>query len=295
MIGEFLRVVDLSMDGDQTVITSPKAAYTIDSAVPAVPGDLSDIHKSGDVALKIVRRPAENDLLENEATVIRSLWKEGEPEDKHRKYLPNLKDFFKLNERQPRHVNVFAWLKDFYTFEQIRAANPGNLRFEHGVWMFNRVLECLDALHSKRVVHGAVIPPHLMAFASENDGPMTHGVKLIDYTASVPIGGRISVLSQAWRGYYPPEVNEKKEATPATDIFMAVKSIIYVLGGNTETNELPASVPNYLARFLQGCLQPRRSAQRPKDAWALHEELEGLMERNFGPKQYFQFTMPKTA
>ena len=290
----FGRFVDLDDKSDVPTITSSKGTYALEDTIGS--GDIAEICRSGDAVLKIPRSEKLNDLMENETSILRHLWKEGEPEDKHRRYLPNLIDTFKTDEKKPRHVNVFVHLKNFFSFEQIRKAHLAtDLRFEHGVWMFNRILECLDYLHAKKVIHGGIIPPHVMVYSSENNkDPFTHGAKLIDFTGSVPTDGRISVVSSSWKTFYPPEVFEKKPATPATDIYMAVKSLIYVLGGNPETNLLPGDVPIYLIKFLRACVEAK-PAQRPKDAWGLHEELEGLMLRNFGPKKYIHFDMPKTA
>jgi hypothetical protein len=288
----FNRKVDLEDDAPKnTVITSPRKKYEVEGWITS--GDLADIFKAGDAALKVSRKQVDNDLLENEAQALLHLVK-GATEAQKR-YLPQLVDSFQLVGDKTKHVNAFSWLTDFYTFEQIRIAHPDGLRFEHGVWMLNRILEGLDFLHLSKVLHGAVLPPHLMVFASANNkDPMTHGVKLIDFTASVPLGGsnRIKVVSPQWKTFYPTEVFDKKNATPGMDIFMAVKSIIFLLGGNPETNLLPSTVPNYLIQFLRGCVEPKKESLRPKDAWELHEELEGLMIRNFGPKKYIHFEMP---
>jgi len=293
-VGRFVDVDGIDEDG-KTTLTSPKGKYVLDDYLGA--GDLAEICKAEDAVVKIIRNEAYNELMENEAQVLRYLWPEGAVEEKHLRYLPQLLDSFKTDEKKPRHVNVFVHLKGFFSLEQIRKAFGDTLDFKHGVWMLNRILECLDFLHAKKVIHGGIIPPHVMVYSSSNNkDPYTHGTKLIDFTGSVHTGNRVRVVSSAWKTFYPPEVLEKKlgSGTPETDIFMAVKSIIYVLGGDPETNQLPPSVPDYLSRFLRACVEAKPS-QRPKDAWGLHEELAGLMLRNFGPKKYIHFEMPKPA
>src|SRR4051812_20146148 len=114
----FFRKVDLG--DDNATITSPKATYEVEGEISS--GDLANIFKAGDVALKVVRDPTDNDLLENEAQALLHLVNGAT--DAQKRYLPKLIDTFKLVGDKSKHVNAFSWLTDFYTFEQIRIAHP---------------------------------------------------------------------------------------------------------------------------------------------------------------------------
>lgn len=285
-----------------TVFRSNKAQYSVGDRI--ISGDVADIYgavmhrddgSTEDVVVKISRDRQDNDLLENEANALAHIRPDHESGKHHRRYFVKLLDTFKVGDK---HVNVLRHLGNgkYHSFTAIRAANPNGVQFEHGVWMLNRVLEGLDFLHhSKSTVHGALTPDHIMVYSPSTHNPAdpnNHGAKLIGFGASTRIDGQVRVISSNWRALYPPEVTSRLRVSAGTDIFMAAKSTIYVLGGDPATNTLPSNVPEYLARFLVECATP---AGRRSDAWALHEELKRLMERFYGPKRYIQFTMPATA
>jgi hypothetical protein len=277
-----------------TVIQSRKYRYELGSLITT--GDVSDIYKvtrlddGKEFAMKIAMEPQDNDLLETEANALGHI-RSGSKSDSHMlRYFPDLVDTFKVDGKQ---ANVLTLLTNYHSLVRIREVYPDGVRFEHGVWMLNRILEGIDFIHrTRRAVHGGVTPSHVMIYAApvhRSDDRNNHGAVLVSLGASTPVGGRVRVISPDWRACYPPEVLNRHAVDGSTDVFMAVKSIIYVLGGDPASNTLPSSVPEYLARFLVRCATP---ASRRDDAWALHEELKELMERNFGPKQYFQFDMP---
>jgi serine/threonine protein kinase len=267
-------------------------------------GDLADIYygtnalkKAGadptQIALKVVREPINNDLIENEAKVLKAIFPPEQAEEGGYRYLPRFYETLRIFEnRKYRQANVFAWLANFHTFAEVRRAYPA-LQMEHGVWMFNRLLEGLDFVHSKKILHGALTPDHVVAYTANRDkDPYNHGAKLIDWAYSVPVGRTIQAISPQWKSFYPPEVIKKEPATPATDIFMAAKCIIYVLGGNTMIDALPGHIPDYLTSFLEGCVGKNQST-RPQNAWQLHEELAEYLLRHYGKKKYVPFNMPQ--
>lgn len=261
-------------------------------------GDLSNIYAGtnidtyGDVAVKIVNDARNNDLLENEAKILKDLFPPDREEKDRRRYLPRYWGSLKIIEGGVhRQANVLGWLTNFYTLKEVREAFP-KLQMEHGVWMFNRILEGLDFVHKKGYVHGALTPEHVVVYSSgQEKDPYNHGAKLIDWSYAVKLGHTVKAISPAWESLYPPEILQKKPATPATDIYMAAKCIIYVLGGDIRNDSLPSHIPAYLARFLKGCVLKNQKL-RPEDAWELHEEFTAHMRVNYGPKKYVRFDMP---
>lgn len=279
--------------GSTTPITvqSKTTVYQVEEFIGT--GDSSKLYRAGDRVLKVCCSEADNTLLQNEASKLKICFKDESKYSKQMLYYPRLYESFKLRDGGIREVNVLEYLRNYHTLKSVRNAYPSGVRFEHSVWMFNRILEALQFLHRKcDIVHGAVVPDHVMVYASEREiDPLNHGARLVGYGASVKTGETLKIIASSSDDFYPPEVFNKKPATSATDIYMAAKCCIYVLGGDVKTNVLPASVPNYLAGFLRGCLFENPSA-RPNDAWELHEELTDLMARKYGPKKYFRFDMP---
>jgi serine/threonine protein kinase len=292
---------------DRTGATNPvrvrsrRGVYTLGSCV--VTGDLANLHRAWSckdgktVMMKVARSHEVNDLLENEHKRLRQLWgKRSDPNRGMVRYLPQVLDSLTLVDGKGvrRKALIMPRLHNWYTLEEVRAAFsvPGrHLRFEHGVWMFNRILEALIRIHDHGIVHGALQPKHIMVYAAGKDrDPWNHGAKLIDWCYSTNIGTPITAATKN-KEFYPPEVSLKKPATPATDIYMAAKSIIYLLGGEA-TGILPVDMPRYLQSFLQGCSMKNQRA-RPQDAGELYREFKEHMEKWYGPKKYFPFNMPK--
>lgn len=131
--------------------------------------------------------------------------------------------------------------------------------------------------------------------------PEEHGVVLVDWCyASLADDdhsefGPIKAIVAKRRDWYPQEVLAKRAPSPATDIAMAARCMVQLLGGDPLTGVCPAaSVPRGFQAFFQGCLgQSQRS--RPDDAFKLIEEFDAMLERlgaPFWPRTFRIFVMP---
>jgi serine/threonine protein kinase len=132
-------------------------------------------------------------------------------------------------------------------------------------WMWRRLLVGLGWAHRAGVVHGAIVEDHVLIHPGE------HGLALVDWCYS---GTRpVAVVPEA---AYPPEVRHDKEASPATDIYMATALMSRLIGNG---------MPKAMKRFADGCLYgaPR---MRPQDAWALLEEFDELLNKLYGPRTF---------
>lgn len=295
---QYDKTGDVKAPVGPTIIKNKTKLYPVLTRIAG--GDLSDIYQTGDgLVLKIGKDKNVTDLLENEAKVLKKIFPPEAKEEKMMRYLPHLKDSFKIDDGSgARVVNVFEELPNWYSIASIRASYPNGVKFEHGVWMFNRILEILSVIHKgEKTVHGAILPPHVLAFANDQErDPRNHGCKLIDWSYSVPIGEPLKAISPLYRAFYPPEVFDKGKATPGIDLYMAAKTIAYALGAEVTPNGMsfPPNVPRYLANFLKGTVIAAPSI-RPQDAWALYEEFKESMAKNYGPKKYIRFDMPPRA
>lgn len=108
---------------------------------------------------------------------------------------------------------------------------------------------------------------------------------LVDWIGATRLGESIALIPEAYAAWFPPEVLHKQAATPATDLYLAAKSLIYAAGGDPSHGRWPDSVPRELRRFVDPCLYAA-SHNRPQDAWQLHDEFDVLLCRLFGPPQY---------
>ncbi len=275
-----------AIDAEITVATK-KNTYTITHRIKS--GDVAEVYGAHDkpgfgVVLKVGRTPANNDLMSNEATVLKWLAEEAPTRKlKVRQHIPELLDSFEIqtNKKKTR-VNVFAEAAHFWTLADIRREYPEGLDPRDAVWMINRLLGALVCAHQAGVIHGAITLDHVLVC------PTTHNGLLIDWCYAVK-NGPIKAISPKYRPYYPPEVFAKKPATKATDLYMAACCFLAMLGGDPATKTFPSGTPVSLRGLLRACWLGQ--GKRTSDAFELYEDLAKL----FGPRKFRPFTMPRVA
>lgn len=234
------------------------------------------------VALKVAREDRHSHLLKHEARILRRFADDDCVEPRFRPYVPELIDSFLYRRATVnRAALALAALEGFYTLEQVRAAYPDGVGWRDMAWMLRRLFVAVGFAHANGVVHAGVLPPHVMIH------PELHGLVLVDWKAAVTGDGLVEVVSKAWREWYPAEVLDREQPGPETDILLAVRCAVYVLGGDPATGRLPDSVPQRIRAFLRGCSQEKRS-RRPDDAWGLLEEFDAIL----GRRRFTPFKMP---
>lgn len=266
-------------------ILSPSREYRVIERLAS--GDLADVYLAiadgSRYVLKIARPSGGNPLLATEARHLKSLVMRC-GDRRYREYLPRLIETFIVPGDGGRQANVFACREGFFTLEAIRRRHPAGLDARHLAWIFKRMLTVIGFAHTCGLVHGAVLPPHMMLHA-EN-----HGLQLLDWIHAVRIGACLAFIPTAYRDWYPREVLHREPVGPATDIFLAAKCLIYAAGGDPVAERWPDDVPQEMQRFLSTCLfaAPR---MRPQSAWDLHEQFDELLVRLFGPPKYHRLVM----
>lgn len=265
----FARLSAMWADRDGRVMTTRRGTYRVGALVAA--GDLANLHAvGGDALLKLPRRPADNDLMAAEARALTRLAQDGDP--RHRAYAPRLIESFTHEDpsRARRTANVLQRLSGFVPLSELRR----RIDPRDAAWMWRRLLVGLGWAHRAGVVHGAVLPSHVLIHPAE------HGLALVDWCYSVAPGERIPALVSEYRDFYPPEVPAREAASPATDIFMATAVLRHII------DDPPAA----MRRFADGCCYaaPR---MRPPDAWHLLAEFDELLENLYGPRTFRPFTI----
>jgi serine/threonine protein kinase len=262
----------------ETVIETPKRKYVL--SAPFATGDVADLYAcefdGAQAVFKVAMSAADNDLLEAEAKSLRALKGDG---TRFYRYIPTLLDTFTLRGergRAPRRVNVVQRALGCVTLADVLRHYPGGVDFRDMAWMFKRALAALGFVHHAGLVHGAVLPEHVMVHPTE------HGAKLVDWCYSVPAGSRVRAVSKAHRAMVAPEILAKGPATAQTDVYM--------LGKCMEALLCTALTPPTVLTFLASCTiaQPSR---RPSSAWALHEEFDELLRRLVGRPQFRPLAM----
>ncbi len=232
--------------------------------------------------LKVACSPGDNSHLENERkTLTRLLSAAGNTTYRH--YLPALVDSFATRGRLSQRINVFRWKPGFYTLEQVHEQHPV-LVGRHLAWIFKRLLTALGFIHRQNMVHGAVLPCHALIH------PAGHGLLLVGWGQSVAVGQRLRTVPARYQEWYPAEVQQQRPASPATDLFLAARCLIYLAGGDPVTNRMPETVPPPMQRFFKACLLDS-AAMRPDDAWGLLEEFDDLLHRLYGPPKFHELSL----
>ncbi|MET8152677.1 molecular chaperone DnaJ [Actinoplanes sp. NPDC049668] len=256
-------------------MTTGRATYRVGGVVAS--GDIAELYAvDGDAALlKLPRRPGDNDLMRAEAAALGRLAADGDP--RLRAYAPRLIESFTHEDsaRARRTATIVERQRGFVSLARVRRAYPAGIDARDAAWMWRRLLTGLGWAHRAGVVHGAVLPEHVLVHPGE------HGVVLVDWCYSVSPGTKVPALVAAHRDAYPGEVLAGRPATAATDIFMATGLMLRLI----------SDPPAALRRFAAGCTYdaPR---MRPQDAWSLLEELDELLGNLYGPRRFRPFALP---
>lgn len=254
------------------------AQYRDVCATPVASGDIANLYRTGDGVLKLARDPADNDLIDREAVALTLLRALGDT--RFLAYVPRL--LRGERQRDPdtgvvRRASVLGWLDGFVSLADVRRAYPGGLDPRDAAWMWRRLLVALGFAHRAGVIHGAVLPPHVMVHPAE------HGLVLVDWCYSAGRAGpapSIPAIVERYRDWYPDEVLAREEPGPATDIYLATRCMTGLMD----------SPGRPLSAFARGCLL-RQPSRRPQDAWRLIGELDEHLGRLYGPRTFRPFTM----
>jgi len=247
-------------------------------------GDIANLYQAGPGLQKIPRDPADNDLIGREIAALALLHAGGDP--RFACYLPRLAG--RERQRDPgtgaaRRVSVLGRLDGFVSLADVRRAYPAGLDPRDAAWIWRRLLVALGFAHRAGVVHGAVLPAHVMIHPAE------HGLALIDWCYSVLApGDRVPAVVTRYRDWYPPEVAGRRDAGPGTDIYLATRCMTDLMGG---ADGRGGRAPRRLTAFAGGCML-RQPSRRPQDAWRLLAELDDLLGRLYGPRRFRPFAMP---
>ena len=236
---------------------------------------------AGRVAIKIMNSSADNELAWREAKALEMLHKGNGPQRKH---LPVLLDRFQTSDQ--RVGLVFRYIEesqDMYTILD-QPEHADGVDRKHMVWMLNRILSAVGYAHNLGIVHGNIEPAHLLVRGRD------HNVFVIDWAWSAispaKTGDQFKVFTEHFSA---PEVKKQGPPHPASDIYSIGKCMIYLLGGNVETNEMPDSVEPKIQRYLE-YLVTESMAQRPHDAWDQWRFLDTLVRELWGKKRFIPFT-----
>ena len=275
-------------------VGAPFATGTIANLYTAT---VSEARRRFDAVLKVAREPADNDLLANEASALRQLTipTAGRPVPA---YIPRLLESFAFRDAvgQEHQANAFPLVDtereplpadQFFSLKEIRDVYTDGVDAKQMAWMWRRLLLALSHAHDREVIHGAVLPTHVLIH------PEAHGLLLIDWCAGVQqpglTGGYIPVIDAEYAAWYPSSVLAKVPPTPAVDLEMGLRCMVFLLGGDPLTGDVPPRVPVPIQTYLQSAL---RSSPVESDAGPLYRDIADLLAAHWGRRRFTPFAMP---
>lgn len=250
-------------------------------------GDIAAVHRGRgvegpraglEVAAKLALDRGDNALILAEVQALQRLQA---AEGAQRRQLPELLDLFQVGERAG---SIMTWMGGLDGVA-LRERFPGGIPPEHVIWIGRRLLSVAGFAHKHGVVHANIEPAHLIVRAED------HHVSLVDWCWSVTEPAR---TRQGFRVYNPdysaPEVQEKKPPLPAADLYSIGRCLLFLLGGDLVSGEMPARVDDRLQRFIRYLTRPS-PLQRAQDAWDMFVELERVRAAIHGPHRFQEFVV----
>ncbi len=237
--------------------------------------------------IKVSTNPKDNDLLSNEALALKHL---SETTDKEfTKFYPQLIDTFMIAEGRRRlQANTLTYMEGFYNLREVRHYRPDGLHPLDAAWMWRRMLWALGGVHDAGVIHGAVLPQHIIVH------PKMHGVLLVDWCYSVLSRDKtyspIKAIVGDCKSWYPLGVIAKKEPTYQVDLMMAARTVVYLLGGDAVSMTMPSSVPMSIQRYLVKITSGVNTGNAFELLWQFDELLQQL-GAPYHPRRYREFIL----
>ena len=185
-------------------------------------------------------------------------------------------------------ASVFRWESGFkYNLADILKDNPKGIPVRASIWLWRRILEMLNFIHTSGLVHGAVLPQHILI--QENE----HGARLIGYTATGFTGKLLNSIATEYQECYPEWFKKGSRLTEQADLVMSARCIIAALGGDAIKGTLPKDVPQPLAKVILRVATAKEKEQIAPNAWALRDELGLVADQVYGDSVFIPIDMPK--
>lgn len=229
---------------------------------------------SAGVIIRVANTPEDNPHLFNEIRILEMLHRK---DVGYWKNMPFLLARFNSGER----VGVVYRYFEGLTLTEVRAnkLHRNGLDQRHVVWVMDRMLGLLWYVHTMGIIHGRIEPQRIRVRPSNHNALLTGWGQAV-YRPAVT-DERIASVGGVFEA---PEVRDSGEVGPWTDIYCLGKSLIWLIGGDPVTNEMPESVEVKIRQFLFNMVRKSPRA-RPQDAKQLYQAQnrlkDSLWERRF--------------
>jgi len=224
---------------------------------------------------------AEHKLINKKVVIKQSLFKSDEGQkiilheasllwDINHWALPTVKDII-INE-EGDVLMVMSHIDGEELAKHIEEKGPVDI--ETCCWISQRILSALYYLHFNGIVHRDVKPANIIVNFK------THIATLVDFglSSQKPDG---KPDKRGYTPYFaPPEQIKGRPPIPESDIYSIGMSMIYMLGGNIKTSNLPPSIPDILEDFIYEMVK-RDPGKRPKCCKEMNNKLGEIRKKLF--------------
>ena len=234
----------------------------------------------GEVLLKVAKSPEQSPFLEREANALAILCRE---EYRETAYLPCPLDRFESDGR----MGTVLRRVDGFNLRQVRDYWPHRqgLDGRDMAWMLGRTLGVVGLAHMRGIVHGRICPEHILI------EPATHLTVVAGWGGCAIVPARSGQRIAAGIPTFSAPELAAGDIGPWCDVYSIGKTYLWLMGGNAETGELPASVAPRIAAFLRH-LCASDPKQRPEDCWKLLETFGRIRDELWGERKWRPFDMP---
>jgi serine/threonine protein kinase len=249
-------------------------------------GDIADIHyatlKEDSFANKYILKKSKfkntKKVMLNEFDLLVEL--QTKVGDHYIKYLPIPIEVITKDPGKDEIVySVFTYRPGYMNLYQLRELYPNGVDPRHMAWIFNRLINILAVSHSLGIINNGVVPEHILI------SPQDHGLILLGWLHGTRKGERVQTIPTKYKDWYPEELKSKVPPTPSSDIYMAVKTMLYILGLDPQNKDSLGKLPKRIQGFYKSCLLDR-ATMRTDDTWVLVEDFKEVLEDVFGKPKF---------
>jgi hypothetical protein len=246
---------------------------------------------------KVARDPSTNPYVANEAEMLRLLHAAGDAA-RYAPFLPSVEDALSVGGGENgtaggRLANVLRTHADIrspdelYSLDEVRAAHAPGLDVRDMAWIWRRLLSVIGFAHKHDVVHGAVLPMHVLI------EPREHKLVLVDWCAATRDARKTprlpTILSLGHLPWYGTG-GADRPATAGLDVALAARCMIDLVGGDPVGQVFPYKFEPKLEHYFRRCLDAAGNAS--VDAWLLLSDFDRLIEQLWGRRRFRVLTMP---
>lgn len=182
-------------------------------------GDTCDVWLTdGDNIVKILRDKADVDLLDSEVQHLRRM-ADAVLKDEHD--IPEVVAFDAEGAVYHYNTEFLCLPEQLVTLEKLAEDYHHALPVKAIGWLWRRILGSLMRPHTLGIVHAGLTPENILVDV------YNHRIVVIDWKFASINESVIDTIPDEWADLYPPEVMAREKPTPAIDVYMAAKDMLF--------------------------------------------------------------------